>query len=121
MDNAVKHAISKRTAGGEIRITVTARNGELQLEVRYNGPGPKHGVIPSSDLGLRITRDRLQSLYGQHQSVELLSAPEGGGTLMWVCIPFRVEPRDDARDSAEAYQIPAAERRFKLAERFSAG
>jgi two-component system LytT family sensor kinase len=121
VDNAVKHGISKRAAGGEIQIAVTARNGELQLEVRDNGPGPsKHGVIPSSGLGLRITRDRLQSLYGQHQSVELLSPPEGGA-LTRVCIPFRVEPRDDAHDSAEAYQIPAAEQRSKLAERFSAG
>lgn len=121
VDNAVKHGISKRSAGGEIRITVTARNGELQLEVRDNGSGPSmHGVIPSSGLGLRITRDRLESLYGQHQSVELLS-PLEGGALTRVCIPFRVESRDDAHDSEKAYQIPAAERPSKLAERFSAG
>lgn len=121
VDNAVKHGISKRPAAGEIKIAVTAQDGELQLEVRDNGPGPsKHVGSPSGGLGLRITRGRLESLYGQYQSVELLSAP-GGGTLTRVCIPFRMQGPEDRPDSEEVYQIPAAARRSKLAERFSAG
>ena len=111
VDNAVKHGISKRPAAGEIKIAVTAQDGELQLEVRDNGPGPsKHVGSPSGGLGLRITRGRLESLYGQYQSVELLSAP-GGGTLTRVCIPFRMQGPEDRPDSEEVYQIPAAARR----------
>jgi two-component system LytT family sensor kinase len=98
VDNAVKHGISKLPAGGEIRITVNTQDRELQLEIRDNGPGfGKDGALPSSGLGLRITRDRLESLYGQDQSVELLSLP-GGWTVARVCIPFRVEVGDSWHD-----------------------
>jgi two-component system, LytTR family, sensor kinase len=98
VDNAVKHGISKLPAGGEIRITVNAQGGELQLEIRDNGPGfGKEGTFPASGFGLRITRERLESLYGQDQSVELLSLP-GGGAVTRICIPFRVQPGDIGHD-----------------------
>jgi signal transduction histidine kinase len=91
VDNAVKHGISKLPAGGKIRITVTAIDGELQFEIKDNGPGfGREGVFPTGGLGLRITRERLESLYGQDQSVELLSAP-GGGTVTRICIPLSLE------------------------------
>jgi two-component system LytT family sensor kinase len=93
VDNAVKHGTSKLPAGGEIRITANAQDGELQLEIRDNGPGlGNNGPFPASGLGLRITRERLESLYGQNQSVELLSLPEGAATR--ICIPFRLEHGD---------------------------
>jgi two-component system LytT family sensor kinase len=90
VDNAVKHGISKLAGGGEIRIAATSRSGQLKIEISDNGPGISNkGSLPSSGLGLRITRERLQSLYGHDQSLELLSLPEGG-TKAQVCIPFRV-------------------------------
>jgi LytS/YehU family sensor histidine kinase len=94
VDNAVKHGISKLPARGEIRITANAQDGELQLDIKDNGPGfEKAGTFPASGLGLRITRERLESLYGQDHSMELLSLP-GGGTITRVCIPFRVQSGD---------------------------
>jgi signal transduction histidine kinase len=92
VDNSIKHGISKMRAGGEIRITVNAYGDELQIEIKDNGPGfGKEATLPASGLGLRITRERLESLYGQEQSMELLTLP-GGGTITRVCIPFRVQP-----------------------------
>jgi len=97
VDNAVKHGISKLSAAGEIRIIVKTQNGELQLEIRDNGPGFSIlGSFQHNGLGLRVTRDRLESLYGQDQSMELLSPPEGGGTVR-VCIPFRTQPGESAQ------------------------
>jgi two-component system LytT family sensor kinase len=94
VDNAVKHGISKLSAAGEIRIVVKTQNGELLLEISDNGPGfCKLGSFQHNGLGLRVTRERLESLYGQDQSMELLSPPEGGGTVR-VCIPFRAQPGD---------------------------
>jgi len=90
VDNAIKHGISKLVSGGEIRISATHDNGELHLEVRDNGPGfkePYHSV--SGGVGLRITRERLEAIYGQDQSVELLSLPDGGVAAR-VCIPLRM-------------------------------
>jgi signal transduction histidine kinase len=89
VDNAVKHGISKLPAGGEIQISARAQDGDLQIEIRDNGYGfGNNGASSGSGLGLRITRERLESLYGQEQSVELLSPP--GGAITRVCIPFRL-------------------------------
>jgi two-component system LytT family sensor kinase len=98
VDNAVKHGISKLAARGEIRIAANAQGGELQINIKDNGPGyGKKGTFPESGLGLRITRERLESIYGQDQSMELMSLP-GGGTVMRVSIPFRVQPGGSASD-----------------------
>jgi signal transduction histidine kinase len=88
VDNAVKHGISKLPDGGEIRITANGHAGQLQIEISDNGPGLlKKGTVPSSGLGLRIIRERLESLYSQDQSLELRPLP-GGGAMARVCIPF---------------------------------
>ncbi len=95
VDNSVKHGISKIPSGGKIRIRVTVENGELHIEIRDNGPGVGSEVgrgeaLPASGLGLRITRERLESLYGAHQSVQLVNVA-GGGTITRISIPFRVQ------------------------------
>jgi hypothetical protein len=47
----------------------------------------------SGGVGLRITRERLETIYGQDQSVELLSLPDGGVAAR-VCIPLRMAVAD---------------------------
>jgi two-component system, LytTR family, sensor kinase len=89
VDNAIKHGISRLVAGGEIRISAAKFDGDLHLEVRDNGPGLCESSHSSSrGVGLSITRERLETIYGQHQSVELLTLPEGGAVAR-VSIPFR--------------------------------
>jgi signal transduction histidine kinase len=98
VDNAVKHGISKLSVGGEIRITVRRQDNELQLQIKDNGPGVrKTGTLATTGRGLRITRERLESLYGQKQSLELVSPPEGGVTIR-VCIPFRLQSDERTSD-----------------------
>ena len=98
VDNAVKHGISKVSVGGEIRITVRRQDNELQLQIKDNGPGVrKTGTLATNGLGLRITRERLESLYVQNQSLELVSPPEGGVTIR-VCIPFRLQSDERTSD-----------------------
>lgn len=104
VDNAVKHGISKLHSGGQIRISARSQDDQLQIEIRDNGPGlAKYGSRASTGVGLRITRERLESLYGQDHSVELLSIP-GGGAVARVCIPFRLQTGDINRDERDAPQ-----------------
>jgi two-component system LytT family sensor kinase len=89
VDNAIKHGISRLVAGGEIRISAKLDGADLNLEVRDNGPVFRDpGRSPSGGLGLRITRERLETIYGHNQSLELLSPPEGGFAAR-VSIPLR--------------------------------
>ena len=105
VDNAIKHGISRLTAGGEIRISATIDHGDLHLEVRDNGPGVREAVtFQSSGVGLRITRERLETIYGQQQSVELLNLPEGGAVAR-VSIPLQTGVEGDT--SADEDLSPA--------------
>jgi signal transduction histidine kinase len=91
VDNAVKHGISRLSTGGDIRIGVKRRADQLDIEISDNGPGfSKKEAIPSTGLGLTITRERLESLYGPDHTLELLSLT-GGGTMARICIPFRAQ------------------------------
>ena len=95
VDNAVKHGISHMLSGGKIRISSYLEDRDLKLEVRDNGPG-----FGSSDgnrgcgLGLKVTRERLETLYGTNQAIELESPPDGGFTVL-VTIPFRTDAETD--------------------------
>ena len=93
VENAIRHGISKLSSGGTVWI-VASRNGrDLQLQVKDNGPGlAKPNDVPSrAGLGLRTTRERLQTLYGNKHSFEICGVASGG---VEVCatIPFRDEP-----------------------------
>jgi len=88
VDNAVKHGISKLYDGGEIQISAMAVGAELQLEVKDNGPGiGQPDGLHRTGLGLKVTRERLEALYGQEQSMELIHRPEGGAAVR-ISIPF---------------------------------
>jgi LytS/YehU family sensor histidine kinase len=90
VDNAIKHGISRLAAGGKILISAIQDHAELHLEVSDNGPGlrnPHHSSSPLG-VGLRITRERLETIYGHDQSLELFSLPEGGFTAR-ISIPLR--------------------------------
>jgi two-component system, LytTR family, sensor kinase len=89
VDNAIKHGISRLVAGGEIRISAKRDHADLQLVVSDNGPGVRnHRSSSPSGVGLRITRERLETIYGHDQNLELLSLPEGGFTAR-ITIPLR--------------------------------
>jgi two-component system, LytTR family, sensor kinase len=90
VDNAVKHGISRLPKGGKISISSYLQSGDLKLEVRDNGPGlATAGTERGGGLGLRVTRERLETLYGADQSIVLASPPDGGMSVL-VTIPFQI-------------------------------
>jgi two-component system, LytTR family, sensor kinase len=89
VDNAIKHGISKLVAGGEIHISARTEDGTLHLQVRDNGPGCRDSDHPpAGGVGLRITRERLETIYGQTQSLELITLPDGAAAR--VSIPLQI-------------------------------
>ncbi len=83
VENAIKHGLEPRTAGG--RLTVTARPvGEhLEIRVEDNGVGlPTDGAMREG-IGVGNTRARLQELYGDAHTFALEPGKEGG---LCVCL-----------------------------------
>jgi LytS/YehU family sensor histidine kinase len=62
VENAVKHGISNRIGGGEIRLKTELLNGELLIEVANTGTFQVGG--DSTQVGLNNIRQRLKLLYG---------------------------------------------------------
>jgi two-component system LytT family sensor kinase len=94
VENAVRHGIARLSSGGEIRISANHYAGTLHLQVRDNGPGlAEHGEVQSKDgLGVGATRERLRTLYGDDQQIEIRNATQGGVEVN-VRIPFCPDPR----------------------------
>jgi two-component system LytT family sensor kinase len=90
VENAVRHGISRLSAGGCLRISVKQDGPCLLLRVQDNGPGmTQTSNSASGGLGLSTTRDRLRTLYGDEQKLEFLPVAEGGVEVR-VRIPFRM-------------------------------
>ncbi len=91
VENALLHGISRLSSGGEIRISASHDEHSLYLSVKDNGPGLVSGCdLPSrAGLGLKATRDRLKTLFGNDQTFEV-RAPAQGGVEAWARIPLRL-------------------------------
>jgi len=88
VENAIKHGIAKRVAGGAIRVSGERRDGNLRLRVYNDGPSlPASGEAQHSGIGLTNLRTRLQILYGGDFGLRLQNAD--GGVEVLVTLPLR--------------------------------
>ncbi|GIV61864.1 MAG: ATPase [Rhodothermaceae bacterium] len=81
VENAIKHGVSRIEGKGRIVIEARREGPFLCLRVRDNGPGFEGGdgqAVPPEGVGLRNTRERLQSLYGTAQELTLTPGASGG-------------------------------------------
>ena len=93
VENAIKHGIGPRSAGGRIEIATHRSNGTLHLRISDDGRGLPNGeqVALREGVGLSNTRARLAHLYGSRHNFELISSPQTGLTLE-LEIPFHTAP-----------------------------
>ena len=87
VENAVKHGVSGKADGGEVRVSACKDSGGLRVEVADNGPGFDTQAQRDRGHGLRSVERRLQLCY------------EGA-------VEFRVE--SDASGSRVGFTIPSA-------------
>lgn len=102
VENSIRHGLGKRAEPGRISVSAEKREDTLVLLVVDNGVGLKPGSARhSAGMGLAITRNRLKSLYGDSQSLELRNL-ESGGVEVRIAIPFRtyVETSEEGEHAA---------------------
>lgn len=87
VENAIRHGIAKRRGKGVIDIKILKNGRFLYLDVSDNGVGYKP-QRPESEkgLGLRITEDRLKSLFTDTYKMHI-TAVKSGGTKVSIQIP----------------------------------
>ena len=90
VENALRHGVSPRLAGGTIRIASRQEGGDLLLTVEDDGVGlpPDWPAVGPSGLGLSITRQRLEGLYGPRHDRLDVRPRDGGGTIVRVRLPL---------------------------------
>jgi len=90
VENAIKHGISKRVAGGTIEISGTERDGVLRLRICNDGPPPPEDFETAPrGVGISNLRRRLQILHGDTSDLRLHRAESGGAEVL-VTLPLLV-------------------------------
>ncbi len=103
IENAIKYAVAPSEDGGELKITAQHLGHELVLQVSDSGPGissePQHLEGQSEGgrgVGLRNTRERLQTLYGDAHDFELNNIEPHGLNIV-IRIPFECADADSGQ------------------------
>lgn len=100
VENAVKHGISKREAGGTVKISAAEKEGHLHIEVSDDGAGTSVSRLEDilkqpqkteeEGVGLRNINQRLVHLFGAKYGLRFTSHPNQG-TSVHVQIPIKAE------------------------------
>jgi two-component system, LytTR family, sensor kinase len=90
VENAVRHGIAPRGAGGTIEISAERDGDRLRLRVSDDGVGRPPGARGPTGLGVGLTntRARLQQLYGDDHGFEVVAGADGGFSVT-IRLPFR--------------------------------
>lgn len=90
VENAIKHGIAKRVAGGAVRVAGACHDSRLCLSVYNDGPNlPTDWEAAQSGVGIRNLRTRLQILHGSDSELQLTRANAAGVEVL-VTLPFKV-------------------------------
>ncbi|MGC1729578.1 MAG: histidine kinase [Steroidobacteraceae bacterium] len=88
VENAIKHGISRRVAGGAVRVAGACHDGSLCLSVCNDGPTlVTDWQTAHTGVGIGNLRTRLQILHGSQSDLQLRRV-EAGGAEVVVTLPF---------------------------------
>jgi two-component system, LytTR family, sensor kinase len=88
-ENAIKHGIAKRAAGGTVQITAASSSGSLRLTVYNDSPHlPANWEATPMGVGMGNLRTRLQILYGNASELQM-GRSDAGGVEVAVTLPLR--------------------------------
>ena len=84
LENAFKHGVER--SRDLVKIQVTAEKLRDELQVTISNSESTLSTAPSSGIGLRNCRERLQLIYGARASLELTE--QGGGVTARLTLPY---------------------------------
>jgi two-component system, LytTR family, sensor kinase len=89
VENAIKHGVATRVAGGNIRVAGTRRDGKLFLSVYNDGSSfAEDWQTQGAGVGLANLRTRLQILHGEASELQMRRAG-GDGVEVVVSLPLK--------------------------------
>jgi two-component system LytT family sensor kinase len=89
VENAIKHGLAPRLAGGQIHLRTLRRDGRLTIEIEDNGMGMSQErllEVYAGGIGISNVHERLRLLYGDQFEMRIRSR-EGEGTQIRIDIP----------------------------------
>lgn len=92
VENAIRHGVEPKAGGGEVRVSATVLDGQLEVLVADTGVGlSSYGgsTTAGSGLGLSNIRERLDRFYPQGALLALEPLKTGGAQAR-IRIPYRV-------------------------------
>jgi signal transduction histidine kinase len=92
VENAIRHGISRRAAGGTVTVQAAPVNGQLEIRVLDDGQGLPIGwsMENANGLGLSITRERIAGLHPNGDSRFVVRNREEGGTEVEISLPLKL-------------------------------
>lgn len=93
VENSIKYAVTPLEEGADITITAQPVGENVRIIVSDTGPGLQEGVVTehlSTGVGLANIRDRLAQAFGERQSMDVRSTPEGGFSVV-IEMPLLIE------------------------------
>lgn len=91
VENAIRHGISRRGAGGTVTVVARGDGDRLKVRVLDDGLGLPDGwtLESSAGLGLSVTRERIAGLYPNGDSSFAVRPRIEGGTAVEIELPLR--------------------------------
>jgi two-component system LytT family sensor kinase len=100
IENSIKHGLEPRISGGTVTLRSRLVAGRLMIEIEDDGVGVEPGrdvtapvsglVREGTGIGMKNVRERMEVLYGDEATVEMVSRP-GRGTRVRLTMPLRRE------------------------------
>ena len=89
VENAIKHGIARRAAGGTVRVAAAYRGGKLNLSIYNDGPDfPADVKATRTGVGISNLRTRLRILHGNESELTLSDTATGAVEVV-VSLPLK--------------------------------